>query len=264
MGCLNEIHTFILTTRGGGESPSQIDSLVSAFVAGDRDGKVEDDDFWLVDLLYVNPDADFEVFAQNQQSQGRPNCSVNLRNIASIYDNDDQNPVKRKNAFVVYYPSKPQTVKQAFPSHEKQMEAASHGISDALEFLAWESGQTPSAGFPTYGATFHANTRGVAFGHIIQDPTFPPSAVHGRTCKLAQEQQGDMVGHSGCSGGMICQFAFLEGTLNAQVIGLFRGEVSNTALNRIMALTSDGVSELRKAAGSNGSNGSLMNRLQNP
>lgn len=45
----------------------------SAFGAGDRDGKVEDEDFWPVDLLYVNSDADLAVLRRTNSLKAAPN-----------------------------------------------------------------------------------------------------------------------------------------------------------------------------------------------
>lgn len=62
-------------------------------------------------------------------------------------------------------------------------------------------------------------TRSVAFGRFTAPSSSAPITA-GRSSDLAYLKECDLVGHWGCSGGMVCQFDFVRGVLGAQVIGM--------------------------------------------
>ncbi|EXJ82406.1 hypothetical protein A1O3_06219 [Capronia epimyces CBS 606.96] len=189
---------------------------------------------WPVYLLDVNSSANIAVFAlkpRTVRTKGFPPHSVDLSQLASIYNYDGPEPayamsqeglVLQKSLFAVYYPSAAATVKEAGLAPESQKRAEAAHVEDAWRWMAQESSQDDSRPPPLdYADTFRANVRSVAFGKIKTLDRIPCTPHN--ISELAHARECSIVGSRGCSGGMVCEYSFVHGAPKAfqvKVIGL--------------------------------------------
>ncbi|KAK5056551.1 hypothetical protein LTR84_012082 [Exophiala bonariae] len=118
----------------------------NAFLSGDRSGQIAGatgDNFWRVDLAFVDYASDLAVFIPTREStekRGDPAHSVTSADLAMTKSRLDFNLADQgTNIFIAYYPDPPQTVKQANMGPKNEREAKKAGITDAFQFMGWKT-----------------------------------------------------------------------------------------------------------------------------